>query len=220
LSELKRTTTGDGSHSLFHPTLNEHYHSQHGAINESRHVFLHAAFDMLDKQAISILEYGFGTGLNALLTQQRAEELGVDVAYCSLEKYPLHPDVWQGLNYPEQCHADPNIFSNIHLAPWESVQRISPHFQLEKRQISFEAYQPKKDHYDIVYFDAFAPNHQPDVWSDAILGHCFDGLKPGGIWVSYCAQGAVRRRLSSVGFTVERIPGPPGKREMLRGRKL
>ncbi len=212
--------TGDGSHSLYHSTLNEHYHSQHGAIAESRHVFLKSGFDIIKKRNISILEFGFGTGLNAILTQQTAEQRGISVNYTSLEKYPLPQSIWKDLNYAHLCGVDVGVFERMHQSPWEDVQRISPHFNLLKRQIAFKSYQAEFETYDIIYFDAFAPNHQAEVWSSDILKSCYLSLKAGGIWVSYCAQGEVRRRLQSVGFTTERIPGPPGKREMLRGRKL
>lgn len=216
----KLTVTGDGSHSLRHETLNEHYHSQHGAAQESAHVFLKSAFDEIQKEQLSILEFGFGTGLNALLTLQRAEKTNTFVQYTSLEKFPLAEKVWQQLNYPVFCSAEESLFHALHLTEWKGMHRITPYFQLRKTMVGFEDYASEKEAYDIIYFDAFAPTHHPEAWSKSVLKACFTSLKIGGIWVSYCAQGAVRRRLQEVGFVVEKIQGPPGKREMLRGRKL
>lgn len=219
MSELRLTTTKDGSHSLLNADLNEHYHSQHGALQESVHVFLRSAFDRIQKSSVSILEYGFGTGLNALLTLHEAEITQKKIHYTSLEARPLNADITEQLNYAEKAGIDAKLFADLHRAAWNEVVEITPFFSLEKREIRFEDYIAEPHTYDIIYFDAFAPNYHPEAWSADVLSQCFEALKPNGIWVSYCAQGAVRRTLMSVGFDVEKIPGPPGKREMLRGRK-
>lgn len=219
MSELRLTTTKDGSHSLLNADLNEHYHSQHGALQESIHVFLRSAFDHIQKSSVSILEYGFGTGLNALLTIHEAEKTQKKIHYTSLEARPLNEDITEQLNYAEKAGIDTKLFADLHRATWNEVVEITPFFSLEKREIRFEDYIAEPHTYDIIYFDAFAPNYHPEAWSADVLSPCFEALKPNGIWVSYCAQGAVRRTLMSVGFDVEKIPGPPGKREMLRGRK-
>ena len=219
MSELRLTTTNDGSHSLLNADLNEHYHSQHGALQESIHVFLRSAFDLVQKPSVSILEYGFGTGLNALLTLHEAEKTKKKVHYTSLEASPLNADITEQLNYAEKAGIDADLFANLHRAGWNKVVEISPFFSLEKREQRFEDYSPEPNTYDLIYFDAFAPNYHPEAWSADVLTACYKTLKTKGIWVSYCAQGAVRRTLMSVGFDVEKIPGPPGKREMLRGRK-
>ncbi|MCH8545710.1 MAG: tRNA (5-methylaminomethyl-2-thiouridine)(34)-methyltransferase MnmD [Cryomorphaceae bacterium] len=219
MSELRLTTTKDGSHSLLNTDLNEHYHSQHGALQESIHVFLRSAFDHLQKPSVSILEYGFGTGLNALLTLQEAQKTHKKVHYTSLEARPLNTEIIDQLNYADQAGIDPRYFADLHQAKWNELVAITPYFSLEKRKQRFEDYMAEANTYDLIYFDAFAPRYHPEAWSREVLHQCYEALKPEGIWVSYCAQGAVRRTLMSVGFTVEKIPGPPGKREMLRGIK-
>ncbi|TVQ77430.1 MAG: SAM-dependent methyltransferase [Flavobacteriales bacterium] len=215
---LERTETGDGSHSLLHTVLQEHYHSQHGALQESQHVFLNMGLTCIQSPEIHVLEFGFGTGLNTLLTQDFAEKTKQVIHYHGLEKYPIKSDIWRDLNYGTLLGRSKE-FENIHQASWEQWSKLSDNFYLHKNQIGFEDFQPKENHYDIIYFDAFAPRYHPEAWQEVNLKVCYRALKPGGIWVTYCAQGAVRRQLIEVGFQVERLQGPPGKREMLRATK-
>ena len=217
---LKLTTTADGSHSLLNETLNEQYHSRHGAIQESLHVFIDAAWRQSTQSEPAILEYGFGTGLNALLTAVEAEKDGKKVHYTSLENTVLNEEIWSALNYAEMLeHPEASqLYTAIHRAAWNEWVDITPYFSLYKCKTTFEDYIPEAKAFDLIYFDAFAPAYHPTAWQESVLQKCYNALKIGGIWVSYCAQGAVRRCLIQVGFTVEKIPGPPGKRQMLRGR--
>lgn len=218
--------TEDGSVTLYVPELNEHYHSVHGAIQESKHIFIQAGMDYYlenhpagERQSLHILEAGFGTGLNALLTLLHTAELQVSVHYHSIEKYPLRAEEIAGLNYPEQIGAScRQPFHEIHACPWEEEVQIAPHFRLCKhcndfREIDF----PPR--FDIIYFDAFNPDVQPHLWTEEVFARFYGALKPEGILVTYCVKGIVKQALRHTGFTLKRLPGPPGKREMLRATK-
>lgn len=213
--------TDDGSHTLFIPEMDEHYHSVNGAIQEAKHVYLEAGFrafiaSMKEvKQAYSVLELGFGTGLNALLTALEAEKNQVKVIYSTLEKYPLSQEIISQLNYSQ---LDSFLFEKIHKADWNKKVAITPYFTLQKIQVDFNEYD-FPECYDLVYYDAFAPDKQDDVWSQNLFDTIHSQMNPGGILTTYCAKGEIRRKMQGVGFTVERIPGPPGKREMLRAKK-
>lgn len=217
-------TTEDGSHSLFVPHLDEHYHSTHGAIQESRHVYINAGFCSCTLKHINVLEIGFGTGLNAFLTLLQAEETGTMVNYNSLELYPLDIETAKQLNYAQFLteNAKAPLFAALHTSPWNQTNEITPYFTLHKFEIDFS----NPDNlttstlFDVIYFDAFAPEKQPEMWSQAIFDKLYAVSNPNAIITTYCAKGAVRRMLQSAGFTVERLPGPPGKREILRGVKL
>ena len=210
--------TEDGSHSIFVPELDETYHSKHGAIQESRHVFIKSGLkyflDESKANSVRILEYGFGTGLNSLLTML---ESTVDVTYHSLEKYPLSTDEISKLNLGKVLNAE-NEFAAIHTAEWEKEIAINDRFRLQKIKTDFKKYLAK-DQFDIIYFDAFAPSKQPLLWTKDIFQSCYDQLLPKGIFVTYSAKGQVKRDLKSVGFSVETIPGPPGKFQMTRAIK-
>ncbi|MDR2087146.1 MAG: tRNA (5-methylaminomethyl-2-thiouridine)(34)-methyltransferase MnmD [Dysgonamonadaceae bacterium] len=206
------TITADGSHTLFFPEINEHYHSVNGAKQESLHVYIEAGFNRCPKETVRVLEMGFGTGLNALLTALESQKRNIRTTYITLEKYPVSPAIIRQLNYGE---IDENLFRRIHAAEWETVLPLTPFFTLQKIRCDFNTY-PYSDRYDVVYYDAFAPGKQPEVWSQELFDKLFRALNPGGVLTTYCAQGHVRRMLQRAGFTVERIPGPPGKREMLR----
>lgn len=217
-------TTQDGSHSLFVPHLDEHYHSTHGAIQESRHVYIHTGFDACELQQINVLEIGFGTGLNAFLTILEAESTNKLVHYTSLELYPLDIDKAKQLNYAQQLTDNEKapLFMALHKAPWNKAVQISASFILHKIETDFS--KPNNLNtdacFDVIYFDAFAPEKQPELWSQPIFDKLFCLCNPNAIISTYCAKGVVRRMLQSAGFTVERLPGPPGKREILRGRKI
>ncbi len=210
--------TDDGSHSLFVPELNENYHSTHGAWNEAMHVFIDKGFrNRGGKNELSILEIGFGTGLNTLLTAKEAMDSGINVKYTSLEKYPLSSDIIQQLNF---CQHIPNeektyseLFNKIHQSPWEEFEQIHSSFLLKKCEIGVSDW-ITSNKFDIIYFDAFAPEKQPEMWEDAVFEKMFNCLKEDGFLTTYCAKGIIKRRLKSIGFRVENVPGPPGKREM------
>lgn len=224
----KIISTEDGSVTLYVPELNEHYHSVHGAIQESRHIFIRAGMEhFLDthpekitpEYPLHILEAGFGTGLNAYLTLIRSHELQIPVCYHTIEKYPLTSEETSILNYTE--HIDffqKQLFHQLHSCSWESEQQITPFFRICKhredfRNISFP------EQFDIVYFDAFNPDVQPHLWTTQVFERFHEALHPDGLLVTYCVKGIVKQALRTVGFTLKRLPGPPGKREMLRAKK-
>ena len=214
--------TADGSLTIHLPDWDEQYHSKHGAIQESKHVFiktgLHHFCELHDVEELAILEIGFGTGLNALLTSQQAVELEKTISYDGVEAYPISFDQVQGLNYPEQLDVDSSIFLKLHEVAWETPQKITPHFLLHKQQKFFKDI-TAKDVYHLIYFDAFGARVQPELWTQEVFKTMYDALKKDGVLVTYAAKGSVRRAMQAVGFTVERLPGPPGKREMLRATK-
>jgi len=219
-------TTADGSKTIHIPEWNEQYHSKHGAIQEARHVFLEMALQYYvdhnnkNSKTIHILEMGFGTGLNALLTFFKAQSLDVRISYTGAEAFPVSPKEVNAMKYADQLsHSDSQIIYNaLHGAPWEKTIAISDDFTLTKQKQNFEEI-AAVDTYDIVYFDAFGPRVQPELWTEAIFTKMYEALKSGGVLTTYCAQGAARRAMQAAGFTVERLPGPPGKREMLRASK-
>lgn len=212
--------TADGSNTLFVPELNEHYHSVKGALTESEHIFINMGLKHSTVSAPHVLEIGFGTGLNAFLTLLEAERSNRSVRFTTLERYPLNETVVRSLNYPE--HIAPEhaaSYDALHQAEWNTPVSISPHFTLCKIETDFTTYH-FKDSYDVIYFDAFAPEKQPEMWSQTLFDNLFRQTNPGGILTTYCAKGVVRRMLQTAGFTVERLPGPPGgKREILRAVK-
>lgn len=217
-------TTEDGSHSLFVPDLNEHYHSTHGAIQESRHVYIDAGFQVCLNRQINVLEVGFGTGLNAFLTLLEATKNNISVHYTSLERYPLDIDIAKQLNYPQQLDeiSNAHLFLELHTAEWNRAIEITPYFSLHKIETDFSnpTNFTTSTRFDVIYFDAFAPEKQPEMWTQQIFDKLFTLCNPNAIITTYCAKGSVRRMLQKAGFTVERLTGPPGKREMLRGEKV
>ncbi len=214
--------TADGSHSVATGDGSLTYHSKHGAIQESQHVFIDAAlhYKALQTQALWVLEIGFGTGLNAFMTFLEAEKKSLQIAYTTYELFPLPVAQAQELNYPKTLAAAEfqAIFQQMHHCSWEAPHALSPTFQFQKYQQSFLTIEALAQ-FDIIYFDVFAPEAQPDLWDEVLLGKMYRALKPGGLMTTYCAKGVVKRRLKAVGFTVESIPGPPGKREMTRALK-
>lgn len=215
--------TKDGSHSLYVAELDEHYHSIHGAYTESLHVFIRMGLQPLidqQRQQIRVLEVGFGTGLNAWLTAMRCLDYHFMFHYAGLEKQPLEQNIISSLNYTEQ-HQHPQsveLWEAVHAAPWHTPHAITSHFTLHKQELDWTQQWPEGN-FDLIYYDAFAPNKQPEMWTPALLDKCYALLNPGGIWVTYTSKGDVRRGLLAAGFEVEKVPGPPGKREMLRATK-
>jgi tRNA U34 5-methylaminomethyl-2-thiouridine-forming methyltransferase MnmC len=216
--------TEDGSFSLFNEALKETYHSKHGAVNESLHVFIKSGLSEASVKinTIRILEVGFGTGLNALLTADYCYINNVKVYYTTLEPYPIDQVVYKQLNYSEYCRLPNglNLFIQLHQAPWEEEISIANNFTFKKSQSGIDQFDLPDDFFDLIYFDAFAPDIQPELWTTKIFEKIYNTTATNGILVTYAAKGQVRRDLQSVGFHVERIPGPKGKREMLRGKKL
>jgi tRNA U34 5-methylaminomethyl-2-thiouridine-forming methyltransferase MnmC len=216
--EVKPIQTEDGSHSLFVPELNEHYHSTKGAIQESRHVFIEAGLKYLNQNKIRILEIGFGTGLNAFLTLIYSQENKFEVNYTGLEKYPLDINLCNKLNYPEQLHTERTTFDALHLAKWNEEVEITANFRLTKIETDLTQWTSNKE-FDLIYFDAFGPDKQPEMWQPCIFQLMGKLLKKEGVLVTYSAKGDVRRGFQSAGMEIQKIPGPPGKKHMTRGVK-
>lgn len=221
--EIKLFITEDGSHSLQVPSLDETYHSSHGAIQESQHVFikngLHGWIEKNKQKKVNIFEVGFGTGLNALLTTLAASELGVKVNYQSIELYPLANEIFSNLNYSKLLGCDQVDFERLHTSKWEMPLTITTNLTLHKTEASFQNFEPACT-YDLIYFDAFAPSKQPDMWSYQMIEKCFNMLNTNGVFVTYSAKGQLKRDLRQAGFSVESLPGPPGKFEMVRAVKM
>ena len=223
-------TTADGSITLYNPHLDEHYHSMNGAVQESQHVYIESGLlhyirtsyavkknrDKDRKNEIIILEFGFGTGLNAYLSALEAEKKKIKIRHVALEKYPLSQDIINQLNYSDENRL---LFYNIHQSEWGNSVSISPYFDLQKLAIDFLEFD-FPDFYDVVFYDAFAPNKQPEVWSQELFDKLFFSMNSGGILTNYCAKGNIRRMMQQAGFVVERIQGASGKREMLRANVL
>ncbi len=220
-------TTKDGSHTLFSEQFNEIYHSRHGAIQESKHVFIEAGLNTVlnelpQQEPIKIFEVGFGTGLNALLTMLEAEKRDLKVSYTSIELYPVEIETIKALNYTDIlgyqfCYGP---YHSLHLVRWEEEHPVTPHFAFKKINASLLEYKLPAEAYHLIYFDAFAPEHQPEMWSGTVFKKMHEALKPGGVLVTYCSKSIVQRAMKEAGFSLEKLPGPPGKREMLRARKL
>lgn len=214
--------TADGSHTIAIPAMDVTYHSHHGAIGESRHVFIEAGLQPLlaakHHQPLHIFEMGMGTGLNALLTLQEARIRQQPIRYTAVELYPLTTDEISQINYGTllQCQDD---FLSIHRAEWETEVRLHPFFTIRKHKTSLLTLE-KTDRFDCIYFDAFSPTHQPELWTEAVFAKLYQVLSPGGTLVTYCSKSVVRKAMVAAGFTVEKIPGPWGKREMVRAKKI
>ena len=217
---MKLEQTADGSYTLYVPELDEHYHSVKGALTESQHIFIDMGLKHSSVTSPRILEIGFGTGLNCILTLLEAKESQRHIHYTGIERYPLNEEIIRKLNYPsiigKECEED---YFAIHQALWEEDICLSPWFTLHKMEGDFTHYTFEQK-YDIIYFDAFAPEKQPEMWEQSLFDNLYNVLNEGGILTTYCAKGVVRRMLQTAGFKVERLPGPPGgKREILRATK-
>ncbi len=219
-SPIELITTEDGSHSLYVPGLDETYHSRHGAMQESMHVFIEMGlrFKALTQPKPEILEVGFGTGLNAWLTAKEAMDKGYQVHYTTLETFPLDKNLVNQFNYALSEEKLQDLFQSIHASNWNEPAKILENFYLEKVHLSLQQFQAT-DRFDLVYYDAFGPPKQPEMWEQSIFDQLFLMMKSEGVLVTYCAKGQVRRNMLTAGFEVERLQGPPGKREMLRAIK-
>lgn len=213
-------TTGDGSKTIQIEDWDEQYHSKHGAIQEAYHVFIKHGLSHFSDSKIAILEIGLGTGLNAFITLLEAKKLNISVHYTGVEAYPVSNAEVQQLNYVSELKAEANAddFLSMHQGEWEKDIKITRDFILQKQKKDFSRID-NNNRYDLIYFDAFGARVQPELWTEAIFFKMYRALKKDGILTTYAAKGSVRRAMRAVGFTVERLPGPPGKREMLRARK-
>lgn len=219
----KIQSTSDGSSTLVHPVLEELYHSRHGAWTESQHIFIrHGLMPVIEREpeSISIFEMGFGSGLNATLVREIANAYKTMVHYVAVEQYPVDLDVITEMEMPAQQTEERGRWLELHRADWDESVQIDSYFTLQKMKASFpNDLIPGVGTYDLVFYDAFAPAVQPELWDEVALGKCYELLKDGGMWLSYCAKGQVRRTLKEIGFEVEALPGPPGKREITRASK-
>lgn len=223
MSNIKIITTEDGSHSLYHEGLKETYHSFHGALQESIHVFIEKGLRFwrtksgLPKE-VNIFEVGFGTGLNALLAAQFAINNEVKINFTTIEPLPLDMEIINQLNYASSIGQEnlKAVFEQLHSCKWEEKIEINPYFSIHKVKTKLEDFQTNK-RFDVLFFDAFAPSKQAELWTADLLQKCFNLLRDGGVFTTYSAKGQLKRDLKSVGFEVETLPGPPGKKEMVRG---
>ncbi|MCK8481581.1 tRNA (5-methylaminomethyl-2-thiouridine)(34)-methyltransferase MnmD [Psychroserpens algicola] len=223
--QRKIITTADGSKTIQIEDWNEQYHSVHGAIQEANHVYIqHGLLFFISenqpalKEKISILEIGFGTGLNALLTILKAKELECQIDYVGVEAFPVASEEVSQLNYPSELKINEDIFKKLHDVSWEKKHQISKAFALTKQQKFFKDIS-EVNTFDIIYFDAFGARVQPELWTETIFKLMHRALKPKGVLTTYAAIGSVRRTLDSLGFDVEKLQGPPGKRHMIRAVK-
>ncbi|HYC40505.1 MAG TPA: tRNA (5-methylaminomethyl-2-thiouridine)(34)-methyltransferase MnmD [Chitinophagaceae bacterium] len=216
--QRKIVITGDGSHTVEVPELGVSYHSRHGAIAESIHVFIRAGLAAIaGRRPVHIMEIGFGTGLNALLTLIESEKTGLEIHYTAIEPFPLGEDEVRQLNYCAQLgrpELQP-VFDELHRCEWEKTHRMNPGFGFTKIKSTLQDYSATS-RFDLVYYDAFAPSAQPELWTQEIFEKLYTWMSPGGILVTYCSKGSVRRAMQAAGFLVEKLPGPVGKREMVR----
>lgn len=224
MNDIKKeiSITQDGSVTIHMPELNESYHSKHGAIQEAYHVFIQNGLDFFtDKNKVSILEIGFGTGLNAFITLLEAQKRNQTIHYTGVEAYPVNSDIYKKLNYPEQLNqADKdNTFLSLHQAEWQKNTAITQFFSLEKNQMKFEEI-TFENRFDLIYFDAFGYRVQPELWSEAIFSRMYRALKPGGILTTYACRSLISNNLKSAGFEIKKVPGPVGKREMTIAYKM
>jgi len=237
--------TSDGSKSLYLPEWDETYHSRHGAVQEAYHVFIRNGLDLFEPGSeLRILEMGFGTGLNCFITWLESRQRGLNIYYHGLEAYPVDPSVAKHLDYPSVLGQAQHkkVFEALHSCHWDEKVQITQNFTLFKAQEQFSDFDPTGTYdpneildpnemldpnetldstrnFDLIYFDAFAPRVQPELWSESMFQVMYEALRNEGVLVTYSAKGSVRRSMQSVGFNVERLPGPPGKREMLRATK-
>jgi tRNA U34 5-methylaminomethyl-2-thiouridine-forming methyltransferase MnmC len=221
IRESEPVKTADGSSTLFIRSLGEPYHSMNGALTESNHVFVKNGLLFCQKRELIVFEVGFGTGLNCLLTAMEAASRGLKIIYIAVEKFPLDEQILKLLNYPTLIAGNaPELWEKIHSAKWGVETKISDCFSLLKLNRDFTRLNyDELQGFDVIYFDAFAPAVQPEMWESGIFSDLYKKCNEGAILTTYCAKGEVRRRMVAAGFKVDRTPGPPGKKEMLMAIK-
>lgn len=212
--------TKDGSSSIYVPELNETYHSTFGAIQEAKHVFIKNGLSLFNDKSVSILEIGFGTGLNAFITFLEAQKADQTIDYFAVEAFPVEMEIIHKLNYVSELNASDyqTVFNQMHLSNWEEKIKFSSNFTLTKKKQKFQEISDVSK-YNIIYFDAFGFDVQPELWNEEIFQKMFDALLTGGVLVTYACRSSIKKAMLSVGFSVEKLPGAPGKREMLRAIK-
>jgi tRNA U34 5-methylaminomethyl-2-thiouridine-forming methyltransferase MnmC len=211
--------TSDGSHTIYVPELNEHYHSIHGAVQESEFIFIKNGFDFCEANPLNIFEVGFGTGLNALLTAVKSEKGSIKVNYTTIEKYPLSELIYDSLNHPDFAGKEgKELFYRLHRSHWNTSVNICSNFNLKKIEGDLINYS-FTEYYDLIYFDAFGPDKQPGLWRREIFEKIAAHMNRNGVFVTYSAKGEVRRNLRACGLDVMLLPGPPGKRQITRATK-
>lgn len=218
------TKTADGSNTLFNEAIGEHYHSAHGALQESKHVFvragLHDTLTAKQEKEINILEVGFGTGLNFILSASYCAQNNINLTYTGIEAFPLQKEIIQELGYENYVSATIwQTFIENYESCFNLQKSITPNCKLNILISKLEQFKSKAE-FDIIYYDAFSVRHQPQMWTDEIIAHACSFLKPNGIFVTYAITGNLKRALKKCGFRIEKLPGAPGKREMLRAIKL
>lgn len=221
--ERKIITTADGSKTIHLESWNEQYHSKHGAFQEANHVYINKGFlhrvNTFQGNTIEVLEIGFGTALNAMLTFTESIKQSLKINYTAYEAYPVQELELEALNYESKFPSNyVDFFKKMHTVSWNEFFEIAPHFFLNKQLKKFDQLEAANT-YDLIFYDAFGPRVQPELWTEKLFQKMFNSLKNNGILVTYCAKGSVRRTMQAVGFNTERLPGPPGKREMLRATK-
>ena len=214
-------TTSDGSKTIHLPDWDESYHSKHGAVQEAYHVFIKNGLRLFENRTVNILEIGFGTGLNAIITLIEAEKQNLKINYTGIEAYPVTLEEAFEMNYLDSLDAidKKDIFEKMHQIPFATQEALSDNFNIEKRNIFFDQIADIES-FDLIYFDAFGYRVQPELWSTEIFQKMYTALKDNGVLVTYAARGVVKRSMKEVGFTVEKLAGPPGKREMINATKL
>lgn len=212
--------TLDGSTTIHLKEWDECYHSKHGAIQEAQHVFIKNGLSLFPNQSVSILEIGFGTGLNAFISFLESSKLNQSINYVGVEAYPVNTTEVLAMNYVDELNAksQKEVFEKMHESKWNEKIELTAEFELIKRKQFFDKIDDVEQ-FDLIYFDAFGYRVQPELWSTAIFQKMYTALRPGGKLVTYAARGVVKRSMIEVGFTVEKLPGPPGKREMFRASK-
>lgn len=212
--------TSDGSTTIHIKEWDECYHSKHGAIQEAKHVFIKNGLALFPNQKVSVLEIGFGTGLNTFITFLEAKKLNQTIEYLGVEAFPISEDELQLMNYPKELNAldYKSIFEKMHACNWEEKNNLSEDFSLTKRKQFFEEINDIEK-FDLIYFDAFGYRVQPELWTVSIFEKMYKSLKINSVLVTYAARGVIKRNMIAAGFTVEKMAGPPGKREMFRARK-
>ncbi len=218
--ERKIIITADGSSTIHIPEWNEQYHSKHGAIQEAYHVFIKSGLSLYKNKEIRVLEIGFGTGLNCFITLLESKKHNLKIDYVGVEAYPISNNEVEALNYTSELKAEDksSVFKQIHDCVWEERLKIQDDFYLTKQKKFFKEIDDENT-FDLIYFDAFGARVQPELWTEEIFEKMYIALKNDGVLVTYSAKGSVRRAMLAVGFVVERLEGPPGKREMLRAIK-